>query len=108
VFGVLLRLNLPVLFATVFISNPFTWLPQLAGSVWVGVTLMGMNFGPFVHQIEHQRVGDALNHLWSPLLLGSLVLGCVAAALGYALAQALWRARVVYYLRRRRARLKRA
>jgi uncharacterized protein (DUF2062 family) len=108
VFGVLLRLNLPVLFATVFISNPFTWLPQLAGSVWVGATLMGMNFVPFVRQIEHQPMRDALHHLWSPLLLGSLVLGCVAAALGYVLAQALWRARVVYHLRRRRARLKRA
>jgi uncharacterized protein len=36
VFGVLLRLNLPVLFATVFLSNPVTWLPQLLGSVWVG------------------------------------------------------------------------
>jgi uncharacterized protein (DUF2062 family) len=42
--------------------------------------------------------------LWPPLLLGALVLGLVAAASGYVLAQAAWRARVIYQLRRRRAR----
>ena len=102
--GVTLRLNLPVLFATVFISNPVTWLPQVMGSVWVGAKLMGMDFMPFVQQIAHEHLGDALHNLWSPLLLGSLVLGCMAAAIGYVLAQGLWRARVVYLLRRRRAR----
>jgi len=108
VLGVMLRLNLPVLFATTFLSNPLTWFPQLLASMWVGAKLMGMDFVPFMHQIEHQHMGDALHHLWSPLLLGSLVLGCVAGALGYVLAQALWRARVIYHLRRRRhARLKR-
>ena len=39
--GVFFRLNLPVLIATVFISNPFTWVPQVAGSLWVGAKLMG-------------------------------------------------------------------
>lgn len=102
--GVTLRLNLPVLFATVFISNPVTWLPQVMGSVWVGAKIMGMDFMPFVQQIAHEHLGDALHNLWSPLLLGALVLGCMAAAIGYVLAQALWRARVVYLLRRRRAR----
>jgi uncharacterized protein (DUF2062 family) len=42
--------------------------------------------------------------LWPPLLLGALVLGLVAATCGYVLAQAAWRARVIYQLRRRRAR----
>ncbi|MFI4889971.1 MAG: DUF2062 domain-containing protein [Steroidobacterales bacterium] len=103
IFGVMLRLNLPVLFATVFLSNPVTWLPQVLGSVWVGAKLLGMDFVPFVRQIAHQHMGDALQQLWSPLLLGSLVLGCIAATLGYILAQALWRARAIYHLRRRRA-----
>jgi uncharacterized protein (DUF2062 family) len=107
IFGILLRLNLPVLFATVFVSNPVTWLPQVLGSVWVGARLMGLDFAPFVQQIAHQHMGDALHHLWSPLLLGSLVLGCLAAALGYVLAEGLWRVRVLYHLRRRRARSKR-
>ncbi len=106
--GVTLRLNLPVLFATVFLSNPFTWGPQLAGSIWVGARLMNLDLMPFVDQLRHQQMLVALHHainqLWAPLLLGSLVLGLLAATAGYLLAQLLWRVRVIYHLRRRRAR----
>ena len=39
----------------------------------------------------------------SLLVLGALVLGLLAAGIGYVLAQCAWRARVLYLLRRRRA-----
>lgn len=102
--GVYLRLNLPVLFATVFVSNPFTWLPQVAGSIWVGAKLLGLDLMPFLHAIGHQTFWSEMSVLWPPLLLGALVLGLTAAASGYVLAQCAWRARVIYQLRRRRAR----
>ena len=50
------RLNLPVLVATVFISNPFTWVPQVAGSLWVGAKLLGMDLMPFLHAISHRTL----------------------------------------------------
>ena len=102
--GVYFRLNLPVLVATVFISNPFTWLPQVAGSIWVGAKLMGLDLMPFLHSISHGSLWREISELWPPLLLGALVLGLTAAAAGYLLAQGVWRARVIYHLRRRRAR----
>jgi uncharacterized protein len=102
--GVFFRLNLPVLFATVFVSNPFTWLPQVAGSIWVGAKLMGLDLMPFLHAISHQSFWVNISELWPPLLLGALVLGLTAAAAGYVLAQFAWRARVIYQLRRRRSR----
>ena len=104
ILGVLFRLNLPVLFATVFISNPFTWLPQVAGSIWVGAKLMGMDLTPVLHELHHRHLWAQVNQLWAPLLLGALVLGLVAAGLGYVLAQLAWRARILYQLRCRRAR----
>ncbi|MGA9025617.1 MAG: DUF2062 domain-containing protein [Steroidobacteraceae bacterium] len=104
VLGVSLRLNLPVLFTTVFVSNPFTWVPQVLGSIWVGAKLMGMDIVPLVHQMRHQDIRADLHQLWPPLLLGALVLGLIAAASGYVFAQCLWRARVAYHLRCRRAR----
>ncbi|HEY4443170.1 MAG TPA: DUF2062 domain-containing protein [Steroidobacteraceae bacterium] len=104
ILGMLFRLNLPVLFATVFISNPFTWLPQVAGSIWVGAKLMGMDLTPFLHELHHRHLWAQVNQLWAPLLLGALVLGLVAAGSGYVLAQFAWRARILYQLRRRRAR----
>jgi uncharacterized protein len=105
ILGVLFRLNLPVLFATVFISNPFTWVPQVVGSVWVGAKLMGMDLVPFLHTLKHRNLGAQVHELWAPLLLGALVLGLIAAGSGYVLAQCAWRVRVLYQLRRRRARL---
>jgi len=104
ILGVLFRLNLPVLFATVFVSNPFTWLPQVAGSIWVGAKLMGMDLMPLLHQLHHHHLWAQVNQLWAPLLLGALVLGLAAAGAGYVLAQFAWRVHVFYQLRRRRAR----
>lgn len=102
--SVFFRLNLPVLIATVFVSNPFTWVPQVAGSLWVGAKLLGWDLMPFLHAISHRTLWADMGLLWPPLLLGALVLGLIAAASGYVLAQAAWRARVIYQLRRRRAR----
>jgi hypothetical protein len=104
ILGVLFRLNLPVLIATVFISNPFTWVPQVVGSVWVGAKLMGMDLVPMIHGLRHHHLDPQVHQLWAPLLLGALVLGLTAAGAGYVLAQCAWRVRVLYHLRRRRAR----
>ena len=101
-FGILFRLNLPVLFATVFVSNPFTWFPQVAGSIWVGAKLMGIDLVPILWTRQH--VWLHLNQLWEPLLLGALVLGVLAAVFGYLLAQTAWRVRTLCRWRRRRMR----
>ena len=98
------RLNLPVLFATVFVSNPFTWLPQVMGSIWVGAKLLNLDLGPILHHLNYHNFGRHLNQLWEPLFLGALVLGAIASLIGYVLAQCLWRARVVHLLRKRRRR----
>jgi len=105
ILGVLFRLNLPVLIATVFVSNPFTWVPQVAGSLWVGAKLLGLDLMPFLHAVSHRTLWADMGVLWPPLLLGALVLGLIAAATGYVLAETVWRMRVLYQLRRRRARL---
>ena len=102
--GVYFRLNLPVLFTTVFVSNPLTWLPQVAGSIWVGAKLMRLDLMPFLHQLNHHNFWADMRELWPPLLLGALVLGMLAAGVGYLLAELAWRARVIYQIRRRRAR----
>jgi uncharacterized protein (DUF2062 family) len=98
-------LNLPVLLATVFISNPLTWFPQVACSIWVGAKLMGLNLMPMLHDLSHRNFRAQIHQLWEPLMLGALVLGLCAAAAGYLLAQCVWRGRVIYRLHRRRERL---
>jgi len=104
ILGVYFRLNLPVMFTTVLASNPFTWFPQVAGSLWVGAKLMRLDLMPLLHAVKHQSFWADISGLWAPLLLGALVLGLSAAAVGFVLAQAAWRAHVILHLRRRRAR----
>ena len=60
---------------------------------------------PLLHAVKHQSFWADISGLWAPLLLGALVLGVIAASVGFILAQAAWRARVLLHLRRRRARL---
>jgi uncharacterized protein (DUF2062 family) len=57
-----------------------------------------------LHELHHRHLWAEVCQLWAPLLLGALVLGLVAAGLGYVLAQFAWRAHVLLQLRRRRAR----
>jgi uncharacterized protein len=104
ILGMYFRLNLPVMFATVFVSNPLTWFPQVAGSLWVGAKLMGLDLMPLLHAVKHQSFSADISGLWAPLLLGALVLGLIAAAFGFILAEGAWRARVILHLRSRRAR----
>lgn len=104
ILGLGLRLNLPILFATIFVSNPFTWVPQLLASVWVGAKLLGRDIAPIVRPIRPEALAAQLHALQGPLLLGAVVLGLAAGMLGYALAQCAWRVRVAYHLRRRRER----
>ena len=105
ILGVSLRVNLPVVFATVFVSNPITWLPQIWASIWVGAKLTGTDLTPVMHHLGSRHLWMEVNQLWVPLLLGALVLGLVAAGVGYVLAQGVWRAHVLFHLRRRRARI---
>jgi uncharacterized protein (DUF2062 family) len=104
VFGVLFRLNMPVMIATVFVSNPFTWFAQVLGSIWVGAKLMGLNLVPMLQHLSQHTFRSDLHQLWQPLLLGAFVLGLSAAGFGYVLGHFVWRARVIYLLRRRRLR----
>jgi uncharacterized protein (DUF2062 family) len=102
VLGLYFRLNLPVMFATVFVSNPFTWLPQIAGSIWVGSKLLGLDLMPVLHGVTHQSFLRDLGELWAPLLLGATVLGLIAAVGGYLMASFAWRAHVLRQWRLRR------
>jgi uncharacterized protein (DUF2062 family) len=65
---------------------------------------MRLDLMPLLRAVKHQSFWADISDLWAPLLLGALVLGLIAAACGFVLAQAAWRARVIYHLRRRRAR----
>jgi len=81
------RLNFLALMAGNLVNNPWTFLPIVSSSLWVGLALNPV--GPFPHIDWH---GITLTILWeqfrpylAPFVLGHLLLGLIAAATGYGL-----------------------
>lgn len=100
--AILLRVNLPIAVALVWITNPFTIPPMFYFAYVVGCWILG-----------HPAAGFNIHfwmdwHNWfgimGPLVVGCLICGAVCSLLGYLTVQALWRWKVVKYLQKRRER----
>ena len=93
--AILATVNLPISVAMVWITNPLTMGPLFYFNYRVGAFLLGER-----PTNEHFR-GSAMDmigsmlHIWQPLLLGGVVVGLVAALLGWILVRLLWRWHVV-------------
>lgn len=104
VFGVLLRVNVPVSAITTLISNPVTMGPMYYAGFEIGRVLLGMPPSPFEFEMSFAWLGERLASIWQPLLLGCLLLGTTLALTGYVMLDLLWRASIWDYLARRRRR----
>ena len=102
-----LRINIPVAVLTTFVSNPLTVGPMFFVSYRLGQKLLALQPQPFGFEISfHWLTGQFLT-IWQPLLLGCILLGSLAALVGYVVLDLLWRASLADYLalrRRRKAR----
>ncbi len=102
-----LRINVPVAVLTTFVSNPLTIGPMFFLSYRLGQKLLTLQPQPFGFELSiHWLTGQFLT-IWQPLLLGCILLGSLAALVGYIVLDLLWRASLVDYLalrRRRKAR----
>lgn len=100
--AILLRVNLPISLTLIWLCNPLTIPPMFYFAYRLGCWILALTPAGF----------DA--HFWldwhnwlaimQPLLLGSLICSLICGALGYLLAQLLWRWRLARQIRRRRAR----
>ncbi|MDZ7809874.1 MAG: DUF2062 domain-containing protein [Arhodomonas sp.] len=102
--AILIRVNLVLAVALVWISNPLTIPPMFYFSYMVGTWLIGT---PVFHTGFEPTLAWFWNEMaviWKPLLLGSLATGVVAALAGYGAVQLLWRLYIIAHLRRRRRR----
>jgi len=101
------RVNLPVAVATVFVTNPLTMVPIFLFAYRLGAGILGVTPAPFSIELSFDWLTTNLAVYWEPLLLGCLLLGALAASVGYLIANLAWRAAVALSIRRRRIRLAR-
>ncbi|MEQ9464947.1 MAG: DUF2062 domain-containing protein [Haliea sp.] len=101
VLAVLLRCNLPMSVALVWITNPVTMPALFYISYRVGALLIDVPVQVAEFEMSMAWISARIGVLWKPLLAGSLICGLLFGSLGYTGVSLLWRYHVARKWRRR-------
>ncbi len=84
----LFRLNFVALMAGNLLNNPWTFLPIIGSSMWVGLLLVPVGQPPNIdwNDFTFRMLWDQLGPFVVPFVLGHTILGLVAGGVGYILA----------------------
>jgi uncharacterized protein (DUF2062 family) len=99
---VVLRANLPIAIALIWISNPFTIGPIFYATYSLGAWLLNAPTTDMQIQLSWSWLSTKLGLIWAPLIVGSLLTGLLAATGGYLAMQSFWRWHVVRNWQKRR------
>ena len=105
--AILLRCNLPVAVAMVWVSNPVTMAPLYFWAYKLGGWMLDRPPGDFRIELSLRWLFEELGKVWEPLLLGCFVLGLASAVLGQIAIRLVWRAHIMVSWRDRRLRRRR-
>ena len=83
-----LRLNLLALMAGAYLNNPWTVVPILGATYWVGALLLGRSDSPSFdwHDVSFTAIYEQVMPYAAPFFLGGCVLSFLGAAVAYPLA----------------------
>ena len=90
-FAIYFRAHLPLSVVLVFITNPITIPPMFYFAYKLGSFLLGMEPESVPMDLSWNWFTTTLEHIWQPLIFGSLILGVISAMLGYLTIQFAWR-----------------
>ncbi len=94
---VLIRCNVPLAIAIVWISNPVTMPAMKYFAYRVGGWLLGMDDQMQPVDLTLEWFTEQLMLVWQPLLLGCLVCGLVMGITGFSLVRLYWRWKITRY-----------
>lgn len=94
-FAIMLRVNLPLAVAMVWVTNPLTMPPVFYFCYKLGAWILGSVDQEVTFAWSWEWFRRELAHVWEPFLLGTTVVGLLSAVLGYFGVRALWRWHVV-------------
>ncbi len=97
------RINIPVAVVTTFVSNPLTIGPMYFFAHEVGENLLDLQHEAIDFELSFAWVTQTFVSIWQPMMLGCLLLGTLAAVLGYVVVDLLWRSSVRDYKSRKRS-----
>jgi uncharacterized protein (DUF2062 family) len=100
--ALLLRCNLPISVAWVWITNPITMPPIFYACYQLGRLMMQMEPAPLAFEFTFEWFSSELDTIWKPFLLGCVTSGLVLGSVGYIAMRAFWRWNVVQNWERRK------
>ncbi|TPW15159.1 MAG: hypothetical protein FD130_1253 [Halothiobacillaceae bacterium] len=99
-----LRVNLPISVGLVWLSNPLTMAPLFYASYTTGAWALQTPALPLEMEFTWEWLSSQSSLIWQPFLLGSLIVGALAAVVGNLLIRLLWRFHVMKNREKRRQR----
>jgi uncharacterized protein (DUF2062 family) len=101
--AIIIRINLPISVALVWLTNPVTMPPVFYFNYLVGTWILGAppDVGEF--HLSMEWIGSQLDAIWLPLYLGSLVVGTLWGIIGYLAIRGYWRWHMINRYRKRPA-----
>jgi hypothetical protein len=100
--AILLRVNLPLSIALVWITNPITMPPIFYFCYKVGSWLLDVPVHAVAFEMSWEWLSTELSLIWQPFLLGCLVVGAVSSLLGYFGIRGLWRLHLIRHLQHKK------
>lgn len=97
-----LRVNIPVAAVSTFISNPLTMAPMYYFNYQVGARLLTLDPTEFDFELSLDWVNHTFVSIWQPMLLGSVLVGSIAALIGYIVLDGIWRNSLTDYRTKKR------
>ena len=89
--AIAMRVNLPIVIAMIWITNPLTMAPVFLLAYKLGQLILQTPPIAFHLEVNWYWVTHELIRVWKPLLLGSLLIAISASSIGYTLMNWLWR-----------------
>ncbi len=97
-----LRVNIPVAAVATWVSNPLTMLVMYPAAYRLGRYLLDAPARNVSFELSWEWMTHTFVTIWQPMLLGCLILGCIAAVVGYIALDLLWRSSIADYKTRKR------
>jgi len=102
--AILIRCNLPLSIALVWITNPITMPPMFYFAYKLGSLMLGLPANNIEFVASFEWIEQQMALIWQPFLLGCFTLGVVSGITGFISIRLLWRLHIVQYLKQKKQR----
>jgi len=99
--AILVRSNLPISAALVWITNPLTMAPMFYFAYELGALMLNTPANQFSFEPSAEWLMNEMLVIWKPFLTGSFTLAIFSALAGFFTVRLLWRLHIVRYIKQK-------